>query len=170
MTFPKNVGQVPLYYNYLSTGRPKYPGDDLVFWTHYTDEVNTPLYEFGFGLSYTDFNYSDLKLSTKSLSKTGELNVSFNLSNTGKYEGKEVVQLYIQDLFASRARPVKELKDFQMISLKPGETKEVSFTVDAKTLEFYSANNTWESEEGDFKIFIGGSSNTVLESDFVLQD
>ncbi|MGJ8715646.1 MAG: beta-glucosidase BglX [Maribacter stanieri] len=170
MTFPKNVGQVPLYYNYLSTGRPNYPGDDLVFWTHYTDEVNTPLYEFGFGLSYTSFNYSDLKLRAKSLSKTGELNVSFNLSNTGKYEGKEVVQLYIQDLFASRARPVKELKDFQMISLKPGETKKVSFTVDAKTLEFYSANNTWESEEGDFKIFIGGSSNTVLESDFVLQD
>eukprot|EP01093_Parvamoeba_rugata_P003808 TRINITY_DN1520_c0_g1_i1.p1 TRINITY_DN1520_c0_g1~~TRINITY_DN1520_c0_g1_i1.p1 ORF type:complete len:758 (+),score=195.49 TRINITY_DN1520_c0_g1_i1:15506-17779(+) len=170
MTFPKNVGQVPLYYNYLSTGRPNYPGDDLVFWTHYIDEVNTPLYEFGFGLSYTSFNYSDLKLRAKSLSKTGELNVSFNLSNTGKYEGKEVVQLYIQDLFASRARPVKELKDFQMISLKPGETKKVSFTVDAKTLEFYSANNTWESEEGDFKIFIGGSSNTVLESDFVLKD
>ncbi|WP_405413848.1 beta-glucosidase BglX [Maribacter sp. Asnod1-A12] len=170
MTFPRNVGQVPLYYNYLSTGRPTDPGNDLVFWTHYTDEVNTPLYEFGYGLSYTDFKYSDLKLNSKSISKTGELKVTFNLTNTGKYEGKEVAQLYIQDLFASRARPVKELKDFQMISLKPGETKKISFTIDSKTLEFYSANNKWEAEEGDFKVYIGGSSNTVLESNFILQD
>lgn len=170
MTFPRNVGQVPLYYNYLITGRPNYPGNDLVFWTHYSDELNTPLYEFGYGLSYTNFKYSDLKLNTKLLSKTGELKISFNLTNTGKYEGKEVAQLYIQDLFASRARPVKELKEFQMISLKSGETKEVNFIIDSKTLEFYSANNTWESEEGDFKVYIGGSSNTVLESDFVLQN
>lgn len=170
MTFPRNVGQVPLYYNYLSTGRPKYPGDDLVFWTHYTDEVNTPLYEFGYGLSYTEFKYDNLKLSANSLNKTGELSVRIDLTNTGKYEGKEVVQLYIQDLFASRARPVKELKNFKMISLKPGETKEVSFTINSKSLEFYSANNTWESEIGDFKVFIGGSSNTILESKFTLKD
>ncbi|MFT6995961.1 MAG: beta-glucosidase, partial [Maribacter sp.] len=170
MTFPRNVGQVPLYYNYLSTGRPTYPGDDLVFWTHYTDEVNTPLYEFGYGLSYTEFSYDNLKLNANSLSKTGELKVSFDLSNTGKYEGKEVVQLYIQDLFASIARPVKELKDFRMVSLKPGETKNVSFTITPKTLEFYSANNRWESETGDFKVFIGGSSTTKLASDFTLND
>ena len=109
-------------------------------------------------------------MSANSLNKTGELNVSIDLTNSGKYEGKEVVQLYIQDLFASRARPVKELKDFQMVSLNPGETKEVSFTIDSKTLEFYSANNTWESEVGDFKVFIGGSSNTILESKFTLKD
>ncbi|MGS0527101.1 beta-glucosidase BglX [Zobellia nedashkovskayae] len=170
MTFPRNVGQVPLYYNYLSTGRPANPGNNLVFWTHYTDEVNTPLYEFGYGLSYTSFTYDNLKLNANSLSKTGELKVSFDLSNTGKYEGKEVVQLYIQDLFASRARPVKELKDFKMVSLKPGETKNVSFTISAKKLEFYSANNKWEAETGDFKFFIGGSSNTKLESDFALKN
>jgi len=170
MTFPRSVGQVPLYYNYLSTGRPTYPGNDLVFWTHYTDEVNTPLYEFGYGLSYTEFTYDNIKLNTNSLSKTGELKVSFDLSNTGKYEGKEVVQLYIQDLFASIARPVKELKDFKMVSLKPGETKNVSFTITPKTLEFYSANNKWESETGDFKVFIGGSSATQLASDFTLID
>jgi len=170
MTFPKNVGQVPLYYNYMSTGRPSNPGDNLVFWSHYTDEANTPLYEFGHGLSYTSFSYDKLKLSANSLNKTGELKVSFDLSNTGKYEGKEVVQLYIQDLFASRARPVKELKDFKMVSLKPGETKNVSFTISAKKLEFYSANNRWEAETGDFKVFIGGSSATQLESDFTLKD
>ncbi|MBU2945303.1 beta-glucosidase BglX [Zobellia uliginosa] len=170
MTFPKNVGQVPLYYNYMSTGRPSNPGDNLVFWSHYTDEANTPLYEFGHGLSYTSFSYDKLKLSANSLNKTGELKVSFDLSNTGKYEGKEVVQLYIQDLFASRARPVKELKDFKMVSLKPGETKNVSFTISAKKLEFYSANNKWEAETGDFKVFIGGSSATQLESDFTLKN
>ena len=170
MTFPRNVGQVPLYYNYLSTGRPTNPGNDLVFWTHYSDELNTPLYEFGYGLSYTSFTYDNLKLSSESLNKTGDLQVSFDLSNTGKFEGKEVAQLYIQDLFASIARPVKELKDFRMISLKPGETKNVSFTISAKTLEFYSANNKWEAETGDFKVFIGGSSTTQLESGFTLND
>ncbi|WP_282113581.1 beta-glucosidase BglX [Maribacter stanieri] len=170
MTFPRNVGQVPLYYNYLSTGRPTNPGNDLVFWTHYSDELNTPLYEFGYGLSYTSFTYDNLKLSSESLNKTGDLQVSFDLSNTGKLEGKEVAQLYIQDLFASIARPVKELKDFRMISLKPGETKNVSFTISAKTLEFYSANNKWEAETGDFKVFIGGSSSTQLESGFTLND
>lgn len=169
MTFPRNVGQIPLYYNYKSTGRPNNPGSNLVFWTHYTDEVNTPLYEFGYGLSYTNFSYDNIKLSADSMRITDELTVSFDLKNSGKYEGKEVVQLYIQDLFASTTRPVKELKDFQMVSLKPGESKKVSFTINAKTLEFYSANNKWESEAGDFKVFIGGSSNTKLESSFALK-
>ncbi len=166
MTFPRSIGQVPLYYNHKNTGRPTYPGSDLVFWTHYTDEKNTPLYEFGYGLSYTSFTYDNLKLSADSMGKSENITVSFNLKNTGKFEGKEVVQLYIQDLFASNTRPVKELKDFQLINLKAGETKEVTFTIDTKTLEFYSANNVWETEVGDFKVFIGGSSNTVLESKF----
>lgn len=170
MTFPRSVGQLPLYYNYKSTGRPNDPGSKLVFWTHYTDEVNTPLYEFGHGLSYTNFNYDNLKLSADSINKSGELNVTFDLTNTGKHEGKEVVQLYIQDLFASVTRPVKELKDFQMVSLKPGESKKVSFSIDSETLEFYSANNKWESEVGEFKVFIGGSSNTTMESNFKLID
>ena len=170
MTFPRSVGQIPLYYNYKSTGRPNNPGSNLVFWTHYTDEVNTPLYEFGYGLSYTTFDYNNIQLSADSMSKTGELNVTFDLTNSGKYEGKEVVQLYIQDLFASTTRPVKELKNFQMISLKPGETKKMSFTINTGTLEFYSANNKWESEAGEFKVFIGGSSNTKLESSFTMNE
>jgi len=169
MTFPRSVGQIPLYYNYKSTGRPNNPGSNLVFWTHYTDQVNTPLYEFGYGLSYTNFSYENIKLSADSMGKNGELNVTFDLTNTGMYTGKEVVQLYIQDLFASATRPVKELKDFKMVSLKPGEKKKVSFTITTKTLEFYSANNKWESEPGDFKIFVGGSSNTKLESSFTLK-
>jgi len=170
MTFPRSVGQIPLYYNYKSTGRPNDPGSKLVFWTHYTDEVNTPLYEFGYGLSYTNFKYDNIQLSADTMPKTGDIKVNFNLTNTGKFEGKEVVQLYIQDLFASTTRPVKELKDFQIISLKPGESKNVSFTIDAKTLQFYSANNVWETELGDFKVYIGGSSNTTLESKFTLKD
>ncbi|MGI9552135.1 MAG: glycoside hydrolase family 3 C-terminal domain-containing protein, partial [Aurantibacter sp.] len=170
MTFPRSVGQVPLYYNYKSTGRPNDPGSNLVFWTHYTDEVNSPLYEFGYGLSYTTFSYDNLQLNSNSIGKEDKLNISFSLKNTGKYTGKEVVQLYIQDLFASATRPVKELKDFQLVSLEPGESKKVSFTIDSKTLEFYSANNVWESEPGEFKIFIGGSSNTKLESSFHLKE
>jgi len=170
MTFPRSVGQIPLYYNYKSTGRPTNPGSNLVFWTHYNDEVNDPLYEFGYGLSYTDFKYENVQISSETMRKNDDLKVTFDLSNTGKYEGKEVVQLYIQDLFASTTRPVKELKDFQLVSLKPGETKKVSFAIDSKTLEFYSANNKWESEAGDFKVFIGVSSNTKLEASFILEE
>lgn len=169
MTFPKNVGQVPIYYNYKNTGRPEKEGD-LVFWSHYIDETNEPLYEFGYGLSYTTFKYSDLILSSHEINNSNnEIEVSVKLTNTGKFEGKEVVQLYIRDLFASTTRPVKELKDFKMVSLKPNETKNISFTISKKTLEFYSANEKWEAELGDFTVFIGGSSNTKLESNFTLK-
>ncbi|WP_298487783.1 beta-glucosidase BglX [uncultured Maribacter sp.] len=168
MTFPKSVGQIPIYYNYKSTGRPKIPAPNMVFWSHYIDETNTPLYEFGYGLSYTNFKYSNLKL-TKTYFKKGEnITVSCTLTNTGKYEGKEVVQLYIQDKFASITRPVKELKGFKIISLKPGESKDVSFVIDEKLLQFYSANNKWEAEKGEFTVFLGGSSKTVLEDNFKL--
>ena len=170
MTFPRSVGQIPLYYNYKSTGRPNNPGSNLVFWSHYSDEVNTPLYEFGYGLSYTKFSYENIQLSANTFQRTEALQVSFTLTNSGKYAGKEVVQLYIQDLFASTIRPVRELKDFQMVSLEPGESKKISFTIDSNTLDFYSANNKWESEIGDFKVFIGGSSNTKLEATFALEE
>ena len=168
MTFPKNVGQVPIYYNYKNTGRPLKVKANDVFHSHYQDVSNAPLYEFGFGLSYTTFDYKDLKLSSKTLNSGGEIKVSVTVSNTGKYEGKEVVQLYIRDLFGSVTRPVKELKGFEMISLKPGESKSVNFTINAKILEFYSANQMWETEQGDFKVFVGGSSQTDLESNFSL--
>ncbi len=166
MTFPKNVGQVPIYYNYKNTGRPTIPAPDLVFWSHYTDIDNDPLYPFGHGLGYSKFKYGDLKLSENRLIGEGKMQVSFTLTNMGKYEGKEVVQCYIRDLVASVTRPVKELKDFKMVSLKPGESREVMFTLDKSNLAFYSANNKWETEPGDFKVFIGGSSKTVLEGDF----
>lgn len=169
MTFPKNVGQVPIYYNHKNTGRPTNPGNDLVFWSHYIDESNEPLYEFGFGLSYTSFGYENLKLNKDSFNSSEEIVVTFTLTNTGKYQGKEVVQLYIRDLFSSTTRPVKELKDFQMVSLKPGEIKSVTFKINEETLKFYSGNDKWEAETGDFKVFIGGSSKTILEADFTFK-
>ena len=166
MTFPRNVGQVPIYYNYKNTGRPTYPGDNLVFWSHFSDEENTPLYPFGYGLSYTTFKYDNLKLSTSSFKENEKIEVSFSLTNTGDHEGKEVCQLYIRDLFGSITRPVKELKGFEMVSLKPGETKQVMFTINKEMLKFYTTNEKWETETGDFKVFIGGSSYTKLEADF----
>lgn len=166
MTFPKNVGQIPIYYNYKNTGRPKIPAPNQVFWSHYIDETNDPLYEFGFGLSYTNFEYSDLELSSDTFSGDDNITVNFTLSNTGSYAGNEVAQLYIRDLYASVTRPVKELKGFEIVYLEPGISKQISFTIDKKTLEFYSANNKYEAEPGAFKVFIGGSSNTKLKENF----
>ena len=166
MTFPRNVGQVPIYYNYKNTGRPVMNEPESVFWSHYIDEKNTPLYPFGYGLSYSKFEYSNLELSKKAFSDNGQMEVSVTLKNTGKYAGKEVVQLYIRDLFASVTRPVKELKGFEMIELQPNESKKVSFIINKKTIEFFTANSKWEAEAGDFKVFVGGSSVETLEGDF----
>lgn len=166
MTFPRNVGQVPIYYNYKNTGRPVMNEPESVFWSHYIDEKNTPLYPFGHGLSYSKFEYSNLQLSSKAFAKNGKIEVSVNIKNNGKVAGKEVVQLYIRDLIGSVTRPVKELKGFEMIELKPNETKKVVFTIDEKTIEYFTANRKWEAEAGDFKVFIGGSSITKLEGDF----
>ena len=166
MTFPRNVGQVPIYYNYKNTGRPVMNEPESVFWSHYIDEKNSPLYAFGHGLSYSKFEYSDLQLSSNKFSKNGKIEVSVNLKNTGKVVGKEVVQLYIRDLIGSTTRPVKELKGFEMIELQPNETKKMVFTIDEKTIEYFTANRKWEAEAGDFKVFIGGSSVTKLEGDF----
>lgn len=170
MTFPKSVGQVPIYYNHKNTGRPHNPGNDIVFWSHYMDVSNEPLYPFGHGLSYAEFQYSALSLSTHSINENQPITVSFNVKNTSKVEGKEVVQLYIRDLIGSITRPVKELKDFQMVSLMPNETKKVSFTIAKEKLQYYTANHKWEVEPGDFKVFVGGSSKTVLEDNFTVID
>ena len=172
MSFPRSVGQMPLYYNHKSTGRPGADGEDAgsVFWSHYQDEKNTALYPFGFGLSYTSFKYSNIKLSKKVLIKDNdELIASVKLTNSGKLKGKEVVQLYIKDKFASSTRPVRELKGFQMIELNPGETKNVSFKINSKMLKFYSSRNIWESENGDFELFIGTNSNTKRKESFELK-
>jgi beta-glucosidase len=166
MTFPRNVGQVPIYYNYKNTGRAVMNEPESVFWSHYIDEKNTPLYPFGYGLSYSKFEYSDIQLSKSSFTKNEKIEVSVYIKNTGKVTGKEVVQLYIRDLIGSITRPVKELKGFEMIELQPNETKKVVFTIDEKTIEYYTASRKWEAESGDFKVFIGGSSVTKLERDF----
>jgi beta-glucosidase len=166
MTFPRNVGQVPIYYNYKNTGRPVMNEPESVFWSHYIDVENTPLYPFGYGLSYSKFEYSDLTLSDASFSKNGKIVVSVKVKNTGKVTGKEVVQLYIRDLIGSVTRPVKELKGFEMIELKANETKEITFNIDNKTIEFYTANNKWEAEPGDFNVFVGGSSAKTLQMNF----
>ena len=168
MTFPRNVGQVPIYYNYKNTGRP-INKDNNVFWSHYSDVEKTPLYPFGYGLSYTSFEYSDLQLNKTEFSKNEEVKVSLRLSNTGDVDGKEVVQLYIRDLVGSITRPVKELKGFELVELKAGETKTINFTLDKSTLGFYDNKGEYIIESGDFKVFVGGSSVTQLEADFTLK-
>lgn len=166
MTFPRNVAQVPIYYNHKNTGRPSMNEPESVFWSHYIDEKTTPLYPFGFGLSYSKFEYSDLKLSSKSFGRNGKIEVSIQLKNTGKVAGKEVVQLYIRDFVASVTRPVLELKGFEMVELQPNETKRVTFIVNEKTIEFFTANSKWDAEEGDFNVFVGGNSAATLKDDF----
>jgi len=166
MTFPRNVGQIPIYYNHKNTGRPLMNEPESVFWSHYSDEKNTPLYPFGFGLSYSKFEYSALKLSKSTFSTNEKIEVSVTLKNTSSVAGKEVVQLYIRDLIGSYTRPVKELKDFKMVELKPNESKTITFIIDKNTIQFYTPNSKWEAEPGDYKVFIGGSSDTTLESNF----
>lgn len=166
MTFPRSVGQLPLYYNAKNTGRPTMNEPESVFWSHFIDEKNTPLYPFGHGLSYSKFEYSDLKLSSNSFGVNGKIEVSVTLKNNSKIAGKEVVQLYIRDLIGSTTRPIKELKGFELVELQAKESKKVTFTIDEKTIEYFTANRKWEAEAGDFKVFVGGSSATVLESSF----
>lgn len=166
MSFPRNVGQVPLYYNYKNTGRPTLPGKDVVFWSHYQDEKNSALYPFGHGLSYTEFAYENLKIKQKG----NKVLVKVDVKNIGKVNGKEVVQLYIRDVFASITRPVKELKGFEMISLAPNEEKTIDFTLSDKELGFYDNQGAFIVEPGKFKVFIGGSSKTVIETSFEIYE
>lgn len=168
-TFPQNIGQVPIYYAHKNTGRPLPEGKWFEkFRSNYLDVSNDPLYPFGYGLSYTTFSYSDVKLSSNKMSKSGKIMASVTVTNTGMLEGKEVVQLYIRDLVGSITRPVKELKGFQKINLKPGESKEVSFTITDEMLKFYNSDLKFVSEPGAFKVFIGGNSRDVKEPSFQL--
>ena len=168
MSFPRNVGQTPVYYNHKSTGRPENPGGNMVFWSHYTDTENTPLYPFGYGLSYTTFEYSNFKLNKSEYAIDEPVTVSVDVTNTGDYDGKEVVQLYIHDLFANITRPVRELKGFELVPLKKGETKTVSFTLDHDTLGFYDQKGDFKVESGDFDVFVGGNSDATLKQTFKL--
>ncbi|KOS05175.1 beta-glucosidase [Flavobacterium akiainvivens] len=167
MSFPKSVGQLPLYYNHKSTGRPgNGQPTESVFWSHYIDEQNAPLYPFGYGLSYSKFEYSNFKISASSFGKGGNITVSVDVKNISNVDGKEVVQLYIRDLVGSVTRPVKELKGFELTEIKAGQTKTVTFTINEKTIEFYTANNKWEAEPGDFKVYVGTNSDTRTELPF----
>jgi len=166
-SFPLNVGQEPLYYNHKNTGRPS-NGSGHVTFSGYTDSPNTPLYPFGYGLSYTTFEYSNLKLDKSKFSINESIKATIEITNTGDFDGEEVVQLYIRDLFGSITRPVKELKGFKKVLLKKGETKTITFTVNAEMLQFYTINNKWEVESGKFNIWIGGSSNATLKQSFTV--
>ncbi|QDH79696.1 beta-glucosidase BglX [Echinicola soli] len=162
MTFPQNTGQIPIYYNHKNTGRPLPEGQWFQkFRSNYLDVSNEPLFPFGYGLSYTEFEYGNLKLSTDQLNGDQTLTASISLSNTGKYDGKEVVQLYVRDLVGSMTRPVKELKGFQKIFLKAGETKEVSFELSQEDLKFYNHSLDFVFEPGEFEIMIGTNSSEV---------
>jgi len=167
MSFPRAVGQSPLYYNYKNTGRPTDKGE-IVFWSHYSDVENTPLFPFGHGLSYTQFKYSDISVSNK-FKEDKTVEVTFSLTNTGDVKGKEVVQLYIQDLYASVTRPVRELKGFDLVELNPGESKTVTLKLTEKELGFFDNQGEFLVEKGDFKVYVGGSSITSLESKFSLE-
>lgn len=166
MTFPRTEGQIPVYYNFFNTGRPAKSETDNRYVSAYIDLVNTPKYPFGFGLSYTSFSYGEIKLDKLSLSINDKLKVSIDVKNTGNVDGEEVVQLYIRDMVGSVVRPVKELKGFQKIALKAGESKTVSFTINPSDLKFYNNDVKLVSEPGDFKVFIGGNSRDVKEADF----
>lgn len=168
MSFPRNVGQVPIYYNQHSTGRPT-NSDNNVFWSHYSDVEKTPLFAFGHGLSYTTFKYGTVKLDKKTFAKGEPVKVSVEVTNTGDYDGKEVVQLYIRDIAASLSRPVKELKGFELVPLKKGETKTVTFTLTNKELGFFNNEGEYLVEPGTFKVFVGTSSADNQETEFELK-
>jgi beta-glucosidase len=161
MTFPRHLGQLPIYYNYFNTGRPG-PKPE-VFWSHYTDEPNQPLYPFGYGLSYSQFKYSDLKVDS---SNPSQVLVSITIKNTGKYSGEEVAQLYIRDKISSTVRPIKELKGFQKVSIEPGQTKELQFILTDKELGFYDGDGQFSVENGEFEVMVGTNSQDVLKTTF----
>ncbi len=168
MTFPRSEGQIPIYYNHFSTGRPAKSETDVNYVSAYIDLPNSPKYPFGFGLSYTRFEYGDIELNKKSITQKENLQVKINVKNTGNVDGEEVVQLYIQDVVGNLVRPVKELKGFQKIMLKAGETKTLSFTLKPGDLKYYDNNAKLVVEPGDFKVFIGGNSRDVKEASFIL--
>lgn len=172
MSFPRSVGQCPIYYNHFNTGHPKH--DDSIieansnFGSCYDDEYNSPLYPFGYGLSYTTYDYSDLKLTSKVMKNEENIVASVKVKNIGKRVGKETVQWYIRDLYGSYVRPLKELKGYEKIELKPGEEKIVEFKIDYEKLAYYGVNNELKAEKGAFKLFVGSNSVDCLEESFEL--
>lgn len=166
ITFPRSEGQIPIYYNHKNTGRPM--SDDM-YTSKYIDSPQTPLYPFGFGLSYTSFAYENISVNPKQISRDDNLIVSVDVTNTGKIAGEETVQLYIQDKVASVTRPVKELRDFKKINLQSGEKTTVHFTLSSEQLTFYNLDMKWTMEPGIFNVFVGGNSQDVLQSEYELR-
>lgn len=165
ISFPRDEGQIPIYYNHFNTGRPAQNKSNTSYVSAYIDLENGPKYPFGFGLSYTTFQYSDLKLSKKKMKNSEKIEVTVNITNSGKVPGEEVVQLYLRDKFASVIRPIIELKDFQKIKLNVGETKTVKFMIDNQKLSFYNSKLEYKSEAGDFDVMIGSSSEDLRLKD-----
>jgi beta-glucosidase len=174
MSFPRSVGQVPIYYSYKQTGRLyagdyKEPASDRIYQSKYRDVKNSPLFPFGFGLSYTTFTYSNVVLDKSALTNTESINASITLTNTGTRDGEETVQLYIRDLVGSVTRPVKELKAFQKIQLKAGEARTITFKITPSDLAFYRKDMSWGTEAGQFKLFIGPNAETMNTASFTLK-
>jgi len=169
MTFPRSVGQIPLYNSVLNTGRPFNPQHPDKYTSRYFDITNGPLFAFGYGLSYTQFSVSDVSLSEPTMSAAHPLTASVTVKNTGKRSGATIVQLYLQDVTASISRPVKELKNFEKINLAPGEEKVVTFTINEKDLRFFNDKLKWASEPGKFNVFIGLDSQDVKQTSFMLK-
>lgn len=169
MTFPRSVGQIPMYYNHLNTGRPFGKENPGKYTSRYFDSPNGPLYPFGYGLSYTTFSLSDLKLSSPTMARNGKLTASVTLKNTGKYDGATVVQLYLQDVTASVSRPVKELRNFKKVTLKAGQSQQVELPISEDDLKFYNASLKWGAEPGKFNVFVGLDSDNVQAQSFTLK-
>ncbi|WP_346859007.1 beta-glucosidase BglX [uncultured Draconibacterium sp.] len=168
-TFPRNVGQIPLYYAIRNTGRPQAGETFTKFKSNYLDVSNSPLFPFGYGLSYTQFAYSNLQMSSTKLTSEGAIQVSVDVKNTGNFDGEEVIQLYIRDVVASITRPMKELKGFKKEMILKGESKTVSFEISEKDLRFYNSQLHFDSEPGEFEVFIGGNSDQLLKASFILE-
>jgi len=169
MSFPRSVGQIPTYYSHLNTGRPYNPEKPNKYTSRYFDEANGPLYPFGYGLNYTTFTVSDVKMSAPSMARDGKVEAAVDVTNTGDREGETVVQMYLQDVTASMSRPVKELKGFKKVLLKPGETQTVSFPIDIEGLKFWNAEMKYDAEPGKFNVFIGLDSARVKRGEFELK-
>ena len=175
MSFPRSVGQCPIYYNRFNTGRPRISGKPAlisgeILTNGYDDEYDAPLYPFGFGLSYSSFEYSDLKLDKTAMKRNGKITVDVTVKNVGKCDGTEVVQWYLRDCYSSVVRPVKELKGFDRVQLKAGESKVVTFEITKQTLSFYTDGGAFDAECGDFVLYVGGNSRDCLSCGFELVD
>ena len=168
MTFPKSEGQIPIYYNHKMTGRPTSIPPELIFYSHYMDVNNTPLFPFGYGLSYSTFEYSDIQLDKTSMKSGDKLAISVSVTNTSEVDGEEVVQLYVRDLVGSITRPIKELKGFKKIMISAGETVEVNLEITEADLSFYRKDLSFGTEPGDFHVFVGPNSRDLKVAKFTL--